>query len=411
MISSDCSNLSIGGIRWVASAENVMRGSNSEARDRIAGPVCTSDGIPEGEIASSERAAVDQSAHAIVHGQADGRLVTDSFVRPSFTLEQIRTFLIVASRQHVTNAARVLGLTQPAVSQQVQMLERSLGVQLLERVGRGVRLTDAGLHVAATCLLIMRSIESLEETAEALRGLERGSVEIGASQVTANYYLSRALTTFSTKHPVIEISVSVTDTQDVCERVAAGQLQCGLVDAPLPRTDLLQAMVATDEVIFVAHPSNPLAAARDIDPATLTGVVYLVWGPTSATEAIASETLGLLHLRIPKVRVACLEAARQAVLTDQRCITAMPRVAVSSALEAGTLVRLDVATKSRSICAVRRPCPASPATEAFWRILSAGSERDPGRDGKRDPGRDGTGCVTSPRTHVVTGPDRRNRPR
>jgi DNA-binding transcriptional LysR family regulator len=354
-----------------------MRGSNGEVHDRIDGPVRTSDGTPEGEIASRESAAAELGAPAIVHGQADGRLVTDSFVRPSFTLEQIRTFLIVASRQHVTNAARVLGLTQPAVSQQVQMLERSLGIQLLERVGRGVRLTDAGLHVAATCLLIMRSIESLEQTAEALRGLDRGSVEIGASQVTANYYLSRALTAFSTKHPIIEINISVTDTQDVCDRVAAGQLQCGLVDAPLPPTDLLQAKVATDEVIFVTHPSNPLASVRDIDPAMLTRVLYLVWGPTSATEAIASETLGQLHLRIPKVRLAGLEAARQAVLADQRCVAAMPRVAVSSALEAGGLVSLDVAAKSRPICAVRRACPASPAAEAFWRVLSAGSERGP----------------------------------
>lgn len=386
-----------------------MRGSNGEVHDGTGGPVCASDSTPEAEIVISASAAADQSAYATVHGHADGRLVTDSFVRPSFTLEQIRTFLIVASRQHVTNAARVLGLTQPAVSQQVQMLERSLGLRLLERVGRGVQLTDAGLHVAATCLLIMRSIESLENTAEALRGLERGSVEVGASQVTANYYLSQALTTFSTKHPIIEVNIRVTNTRDVCDRVAAGQLQCGLVDAPLPRTDLLQANVAMDEVIFVTHPSNPLASVRNIDPATLTDVLYLVWGPASATEAIASETLGALHLRIPKVRLAGLEAARQAVLADHRCIAAMPRVAVTSALETGGLVCLHVATKSRPICAVRRSCPASPATEEFWRILSAGSERHASRSGNPDTGRD-TGCAPPPRTRVVTGPDRRNRP-
>jgi LysR substrate binding domain len=183
------------------------------------------------------------------------------------------------------------------------------------------------------------------------------------------------LTAFTAKHPVIEIKIRVTDTRDVCERVSAGQLQCGLVDAPLPRTSLIRADVATDEVIFVAHPSNALASARDGGSRNLDGVRYLLWGPSAATEEIASEALGRLRLRLPRVRVAGLEAARQAVLSDQRNIAAMPLVAVAAALSAGTLVRLDVATKSRPICAVRRAAPASPAAEAFWMELSAAQDR------------------------------------
>lgn len=336
-----------------------------------------------GSIASTGRDAIADETRgetgtegsrmpAIVCSHRQTRMVTDSFVRPSFTLEQIRTFLAVASRQHVTNAARVLGLTQPAVSQQVQMLERALGVRLIERVGRGIRLTDAGLKVAGTCLLIMRSLESLEETAEALRGLERGTLTIGASQVTANYYLSRALTAFSAKHPVIEINIRVTDTRDICARVADGQLQCGLVDAPLPDCGLLQAKVATDELILVAHPQSPLACSRRADPAKLSDVLYLMWGPTSATEEIASKTLGQLHRGLTKVRLAGLEAARQAVQTDCRYVAMMPRVAVAPALKSGDLIRLDVPSASRSICAVRRASQADPAAEAFWQTLAAG---------------------------------------
>jgi DNA-binding transcriptional LysR family regulator len=360
--------------------ENVVLGAYDEGRGSLGDPASNQDGAAGEDAAGRADVALDQGPSAIFRGQDDGRLVTDSLVRPSFTLEQIRTFLAVASRQHVTNAARVLGLTQPAVSQQVQMLERALGVRLIERVGRGIRLTDAGLHVAGTCLLVMRSIERLEETTEELRGLQRGSLDIGASQVTASYYLSRALTAFSARYPVIDINIRVTDTQDVCEQVSAGQLQCGLVDAPLPRTNLVRAHVATDEVVFVAHPSNPLASTREVDLPDLSGVLYLVWGPTSATEAIAAEALGPLHLRLPKVRLAGLEAARQAVQTDERCLAALPHIAVSSALKAGGLVRLDLGTRSRSICAVRRTGPTSPAAEAFWRELSAGPETQPQRE-------------------------------
>lgn len=298
------------------------------------------------------------------------RLATDSFARPSFTLEQIRTFLAVASRQHVTNAAKALGLTQPAVSQQVQMLERALGFRLVERSGRGIRLTEGGLEVASTCLLIMRSIERLERVAEELRGLVRGSLEIGASQVTANYYLSRALAAFTVQHPVIKVNIRVSDTQNVCEKLASGELHCGLVDAPLPDTNLVCVTVGTDEVILVARRSNPLAGVNSVSDRQLDAVRYLVWGPTSATETIAADVLGPLYHRLAKVRLPGLEAARQALLTEDCYVAAMPNVAVAAAVRDGPLARLRTKIIARPICAVRRQGVSSPSVEAFWQELT-----------------------------------------
>src|SRR5215469_13554391 len=88
--------------------------------------------------AGSGRESGSRQADAVESGPEYPQtpLVSDSFVRPTFTIEQIRTFLIVASREHITQAARALGLSQPAVTQQVQLLERCLGVRLLERLGR-----------------------------------------------------------------------------------------------------------------------------------------------------------------------------------------------------------------------------------------------------------------------------------
>lgn len=313
---------------------------------------------------------------AVLDEKTDGtQLASDSFVRPSFTLEQIRTFLAVASRQHVTNAAKVLGLTQPAVSQQVQMLERALGFRLVERSGRGIRLTEGGLEVASTCLLIMRSIESLERVAEELRGLGRGSLEIGASQVTANYYLSRALAAFTVRHPVIKVNIRVSDSQNVCEKLASGELHCGLVDAPFPETNLICVTMDTDEVIFVAHPSNPLVGVDRISGRQLDTVRYLVWGPTSATEAIATEVLGPMYHRLAKARLPGLEAARQALLTEDCYIAAMPRIAVSGAVRDGALAPLRVKPVARPICAIRRPGASSPSVEAFWHELTTGAGR------------------------------------
>lgn len=318
-------------------------------------------------------------------------LATDSFARPSFTLEQLRTFLAVASRQHITNAAKALGLTQPAVSQQVQMLERALGFRLVERSGRGIRLTEGGLEVASTCLLIMRSIERLEQVAEELRGLGRGSLEIGASQVTANYYLSRALAAFTARHPVIKVNIRVSDTQNVCEKLASGELHCGLVDAPLPDMNLVSVTVGTDEVILVARRSNPLAGVNSVSDRQLDAVRYLVWGPTSATEAIAADVLGPLYHRLAKVRLPGLEAARQALLAEDRYVAAMPHIAVATDVRNGPLARLRTKCIARPICAVRRQAVSTPSVEAFWQELTTGPSLVLG-DGSpaAGPGPDGT---------------------
>jgi DNA-binding transcriptional LysR family regulator len=302
---------------------------------------------------------------------AQPRLATDCFLKPSFTLEQIRTFLAVAAREHVTLAARALQLSQAAVTQQVQSLERALGVRLLQRVGRNVQLTDEGLEVAGACLLVMRSLENLERIARSVRGLESGSMSIGASRVAAGYYLSPTLTAFASEHPAIQLDIVVASTRDVCERIASGELECGLVDAPLPKTQLLQARVATDEVVVVAHAGHPLAGVERMTSRKLEGLRYLVWEAGSATELVAAEMLGAGYDRLTKVQLAGLEAARQSLLAGLGFAT-IPTLCVADQLLRGQLVRIPVAARTRPICAVRRPSPASGAVEAFWTMLTAG---------------------------------------
>lgn len=131
----------------VASASASRRDKNrSDGGQPVSSPA--PDGPDRPDAPTGDRRSRERAARA--------PLASDSFLRPSFTLEQVRTFLAVASREHVTHAAKVLRLSQPAVTQQVQLLERALGVRLLERVGRSVRLTDAGVEVAGACLLVMR---------------------------------------------------------------------------------------------------------------------------------------------------------------------------------------------------------------------------------------------------------------
>ncbi len=120
--------------------------------------------------------------------------------KPSFTVEQVRSFLAVAEHEHVSRAAASLHLTQGAVTQQVHNFERSIGVRLLERDGRGVRLTDAGRGLAISCRAALRAFEVVEDSARALKMLEAGSLHLGASPTCATHYLPPRSTWWSSRH-------------------------------------------------------------------------------------------------------------------------------------------------------------------------------------------------------------------
>jgi len=293
-------------------------------------------------------------------------------LRPSFTLEQIRTFLAVASREHVTHAAQVLRLSQPAVTQQVQLLERALGIRLLERIGRNVRLTGAGVEVAGACLLIMRALENLEGVVRAVRGLDVGSVSLGASHLAANYYLPPVLNDFVAEHPRINVGVVVGDASDVCRQVASGDLECGLIDgAPTaPETSLVRTRVAATDIVIVANPRHAVddeSDQHDGDPPQWSR--YLVWGAGSATEAIAAQMLGDHYDRAARLHIGSMEAARRSLLSTPGFVAAMPAVAVRDELGSGALVRLCKTSVALPVFAVRRPGPDSPAVEALWQAL------------------------------------------
>jgi DNA-binding transcriptional LysR family regulator len=297
-------------------------------------------------------------------------LVSDSFIRPTFTIEQVRTFLTVASREHITQAARALGLSQPAVTQQVQLLERTLGVQLLERLGRGVRLTDAGEEVAGACLLIMRALENLERTVRSIRGLEAGSLTLGATQVSGSYYLSPALTTFSAAHPSVTVDITTAPCPDICQHVAAGLLECAVVDGPLPRVKLDCTRLAQDEVILVVHPAHPLASLPRISPENLADTSFLTWEHTAASDTVAARLLGIGYQSLPQIGMANIEAVRRALMAEPRFIAALPQIAIAECLDNGTLAWAGRRSMTRSIWAVRRAgAPMSPAGAGFWKVL------------------------------------------
>jgi len=287
--------------------------------------------------------------------------------KPAFTIEQVRSFLAVAEHEHVSRAAASLNLTQGAVTQQVRNFERALGLRLLERDGRGVRLTDAGRSLATSCRAALRSFQVVDDAARDLKMLEAGSLHLGASPTCATYYLPPMLAAFQRGFPKVTLSVTVEPTSEICKQVLAGALDCALVEGkPLP--DLVSAVVNEDELVLVAHATHPLAKLRRVTTAELGGHRYLGRGRMWSAESNVREMIGDAYDRSEILNLGHPEYIRAAALAGLG-YAALSVHAVKADLGAGTLKRLPFPPSVRKIHAIRRDTQGGPTLEQFWRYL------------------------------------------
>lgn len=303
--------------------------------------------------------------------------------RPTFTLEQLRSFVAVADTEHISRAAASLFLTQAAVTQQVRHFERAVGLQLFERDGRRVRLTDAGRNIAEACKAALRSVEVVDESALAMRNLQAGSLQVGASPTCATYYLPPILAAFSGRHPGVKLSMVVEPSADLCRRVVAGTIDCAVIEGQ-PDPQLVCFELARDELVLVAHRDHPLARMRRVASSDLAGHRYLGRGPEWSAERTVREMIGEAYDGVEAMNLGHPEYVRAATIAGLG-YAALSRRAVASDLASGVLKRLPIAAVTRAISAVRRHGRGGPAQEAFWDMLSGGKTPPSGRmptDGK-----------------------------
>jgi DNA-binding transcriptional LysR family regulator len=288
-----------------------------------------------------------------------------------FTLEQVRTFVAVAETQHVSKAAASLFLTQGAVTQQLQHFEDALGLQLMERAGRGVRLTDAGSALAIACKGALRAVEAVEDTARSMKALESGSLDLGASPTCASYYLPSRLSAFSARYPAVKLTVAVEPSAEICAKVLAGAIDCAVIEG-VPAPELMAVVLARDELVLVAHRDHPLSRLRLVTPAQLAKYRYLGRGPGWAAEQSIRKMIGRAYDLSEIVNLGHQEYVRAAAIAGLG-YAVLPMLGVEADLAAGILKRLPAPSSVRAISAIRRRSAGGPTLEEFWRHLTRDS--------------------------------------
>ena len=168
------------------------------------------------------------------------------------TLEQLRIFVAVAERQHITRAAEALNLTQSAVSAAIAALEGRHDAKLFNRIGRGIELTEVGKVFLTEAKAILSRVQTAELALAELNGLKRGMLCVQASQTIASFWLPRHLVVFRRAYPAIDIRLSIGNTAQVAAAIHAGTAELGFVEGEVLEPLLVSRPIARDQMIVVS---------------------------------------------------------------------------------------------------------------------------------------------------------------
>jgi DNA-binding transcriptional LysR family regulator len=272
------------------------------------------------------------------------------------TLEQLRIFLAVAERQHVTRAAQALGLTQSAVSAAVAALEGAHGVALFDRIGRGITLTEAGTAFVPAARAVLAQAETARLVLEDLAQEPRGRLRLHASQTVASYWLPPQLVRFHAAFPKVEITLSVGNTAQVAQAVQAGEADLGFVEGAVAQGDLHRQVVARDQLVLIMAQGHPWAGRSTIAPADYPRLRWILREAGSGTRSEFEAHLAAQGLMPDDLQVALEMPSNAAVLTAVAagdCVSALSARAVATA--PGGLIARPIAGAERPFAVLSHP--------------------------------------------------------
>lgn len=182
------------------------------------------------------------------------------------TLEQLRIFVAVAEREHVTRGAQAINITQSAASSAIAALEARYNTPLFHRTGRRIELTEAGRLFLVEARSVLARAEAAERMLSDLAGCLRGSVTLTASQTIANYWLPPVMYRFRLAHPGVTLKLQIGNTEQVAAAVRDGAADLGFVEGEIDDPALSRRALAGDELLLVVGARHEWAERVEIEP-------------------------------------------------------------------------------------------------------------------------------------------------
>jgi LysR family carnitine catabolism transcriptional activator len=283
---------------------------------------------------------------------------------------RLQYFLAVVDDGGVTLAARRLHVAQPSLSQALRALERELGAELFQRIGRRLRLTAAGEALVGPARQALRSLDAARAAVDEVGELLAGTLQIAALATLAVDPLSTFIGRFRREYAGVSLQVREPENAAaVSTLVRSGECELGFAHLPLPQDDLRAVELGEQELLFVLPPGSEIGGA--LAPAALREVPLVVSPPATSTRMLLEQALQAVGVtpRIA-VEIEAREAIVPLVLAGAGAAL-LPATLAEEAARRGAIVRAARPRIVRRIGLVQRDGPLSPAARAFSSLAAA----------------------------------------
>jgi DNA-binding transcriptional LysR family regulator len=268
------------------------------------------------------------------------------------TLEQLRIFVAVAERLHMTRAAEALNLTQSAASAAVAALEGRYGAKLFDRVGRGLVLSDAGEAFLPEAQAVLARAAAAAQALDDLAGLKRGRLTIHASQTISSYWLPARLAKFAGAHPQVTLDLHVGNTAQVAKAVREGEADLGFVEGRVSDPSLDHLRVGADRLAVVAAANHDLSLGdKTTSVADLLAADWVLREEGSGTRSEFERALADGGMNPQDLKVRLSLPSNEAVLgavASGAMLSAISELAAAPLIAAGRITALAFGLPERS---------------------------------------------------------------
>jgi DNA-binding transcriptional LysR family regulator len=284
------------------------------------------------------------------------------------------TFRAVAEVGSITGAARVLNLSQSAVSQQVQQLEEFYGVRLLVRHAQGVQLTAAGEVLYRYVGKLLRTLDETRDQIHALADPHPERLTVGASFTIAEYVLPDLLTRFYRPVPKDYLSVMMANSEAVLDFVIHQAVDIGLVETEVRRPEVITRRFYTDTPMVIVGAQHPWADRRHISLEELLAEPIILREPGSGTRAALERALNDQGLGVEDLSVRLILGTTQAIKAMVRsglgCTVLSPLTILPAEREEFHLLSVDGLVLTRYFYAVHLPRPLNVGARRLLALLA-----------------------------------------
>jgi molybdate transport repressor ModE-like protein len=284
---------------------------------------------------------------------------------------RLRLLVEVERRGSVSAAAKAIGIGQSSASEHLRLLETAAGQRLVERNGRGSRLTEAGRVLASSASQALAALAVGEEELQALAGLHAGTIHIGASTTPGVYLLPDTLGCFRRDHPNVLVEVEIAATGEILERLLTGRIQLALVgETTVDERVELEAFLE-DEIVGIAKPGVLSISKGKVKPDALRSQTLLVREANSSTRQITERGLSEAGVHVERVWELDSSEAIKRAAREGLGIAFLSRYAVAEEVERGELesFRLKEPIERQLYIARLSRRPLSPSERGFIATL------------------------------------------